>query len=65
MQSQTMAALKNIYVGVRHGESEGNVMGIIVSSAEDGTTGYGLSTRGREQAEKVMHIYIYIWVLST
>ncbi len=40
--------LKNSYCIMRHGESEANEARLIVSSPELGTTGYGLTERGRD-----------------
>ena len=41
--------LKNTYYIMRHGESEGNVKGLIVSSPETGKTSFGLTAKGRSQ----------------
>jgi probable phosphoglycerate mutase len=42
--------VKNRYFALRHGESEANAQGIILSDPAAGTAGYGLTERGREQA---------------
>jgi len=45
--------LANRYYGMRHGESKANVAGLIVSRIETDRSGdYGLSERGRLQAEE-------------
>lgn len=41
--------LRNRFFAMRHGESEANRLGLIISSPEVGTTGYGLSDHGRIQ----------------
>lgn len=43
------ALLKNSYYGFRHGESEANVEGVIVSDPAVGTVKYGLTREGRRQ----------------
>lgn len=40
----------SVIVLLRHGESEANVAGIVVSKPENGVNGYGLTAAGREQA---------------
>lgn len=40
----------NIFLAVRHGESEANVASIVVSHPDNGVPLYGLTERGREQA---------------
>ncbi|QEM83627.1 histidine phosphatase family protein [Halomonas binhaiensis] len=47
--SLDFAQLHNHYLLMRHGHSQGNAMGLIVSSPEHGLGGYGLSTKGQEQ----------------
>jgi len=42
-------SLKNRYIAFRHGESQANVEGIIVSHPDIGTVKYGLSNEGRRQ----------------
>jgi probable phosphoglycerate mutase len=42
-----------VFYALRHGESLANVAGIIVSDPQNGEAGYGLSDRGRSQAEQV------------
>ncbi len=44
-----VATLKNRYYGFRHGESQANVEGVIVSNPDVGTVKYGLSEEGRRQ----------------
>ncbi len=46
------ALLKNKYYAFRHGESQANVEGIIVSNPSIGTAKYGLSKEGRRQVEE-------------
>ena len=41
--------LKNRYFGLRHGQSEANVMHLVVSNPAVGTTEYGLTDKGRLQ----------------
>jgi len=43
------SALRNRYYLVRHGQSEANVVGIIVSSPHNGVGRFGLSPLGRDQ----------------
>ena len=45
-------SLKNKYYAFRHGESQANVEGIIVSDPSIGTAKYGLSEKGRGQVEE-------------
>ncbi|MCO5167682.1 MAG: histidine phosphatase family protein [Planctomycetes bacterium] len=42
--------LGNVYLGQRHGESQANARGIIISDPARGVPGFGLTARGREQA---------------
>lgn len=44
-----IAGLKNRYFAMRHGHSQANQQGIIVSHPENGCDHYGLSERGRQQ----------------
>lgn len=44
--------LKNRYFVLRHGESKTNVLGIILSEPQSGTTEFGLSDKGREQVRE-------------
>lgn len=44
--------LNNQYFIMRHGESSANIEGIIVSTPENGMTGYGLSEEGRSQVKQ-------------
>lgn len=44
-----LPGLKNRFYGFRHGESQANVEGIIVSNPAVGTEEYGLSDKGRRQ----------------
>lgn len=41
--------LHNRYYALRHGKSEANEQGLIISNPEDGVPRYGLSEEGREQ----------------
>jgi probable phosphoglycerate mutase len=43
--------LRNLYVAVRHGESEANALGIISSKPEVALTNHGLTELGRQQGE--------------
>lgn len=45
-----MPPLVNRYYGLRHGESQANAQGIIVSDPARGVPEFGLTPRGREQA---------------
>jgi probable phosphoglycerate mutase len=47
--SSLMHELKNRYYGFRHGESQANVEGVIVSDPALGTVRYGLTEKGRRQ----------------
>ena len=42
--------LHNTFLIVRHGQSEANVEGIVVSTPENGCSKYGLTHLGRKQA---------------
>lgn len=44
--------MNNRYFLMRHGESQANLADKIISSPENGCTGYGLSPLGREQARQ-------------
>ncbi len=46
--------LLNRYWGLRHGESEANVAGIVLSDPARGVDGYGLTARGREQVRRTV-----------
>lgn len=48
------ADLRNRYIVWRHGESEANAGGIIVSHPENGLKGFGLTSEGRTQARKAV-----------
>ena len=48
-----MPALTNRYYAFRHGESAANVAQIIISDPTVGTMDYGLSEKGKSQAERV------------
>lgn len=41
--------LKNRYFILRHGESEANVTGILLSHPKDGMVGFGLSLKGKNK----------------
>ncbi|MCA8924736.1 MAG: histidine phosphatase family protein [Planctomycetes bacterium] len=43
--------LRNTYFGLRHGESEANVAGLIASDPATARAGFGLSDRGRSQVQ--------------
>jgi len=47
----TLDKLSNRYFAMRHGHSLANEQGLIVSHADNGCTGYGLSALGRTQVE--------------
>jgi glucosyl-3-phosphoglycerate phosphatase len=47
-----ISILKNTYYGLRHGESQANVAGIIVSIPRIGTYNYGLTPNGIEQVRE-------------
>ncbi|MEZ6184307.1 MAG: histidine phosphatase family protein [Planctomycetota bacterium] len=44
-------SLRNTYYGLRHGESEANVQGLIACDPETALKGFGLSERGRTQVQ--------------
>ncbi len=44
-----MSAPRNVYLGLRHGESQANAQGIIISDPARGVGEFGLTARGREQ----------------
>lgn len=44
----------NRYLLMRHGHSQANQQGLIISSPERGLAGFGLSPRGREQLDGVL-----------
>ena len=44
--------LRNHYLVMRHGHSQANAMGLVVSSPEHGLSGYGLSAKGEEQMSR-------------
>ena len=46
--------LKNVYVGLRHGQSEGNVAQRIVSDPARGLDAYGLTPEGRAQVRRAL-----------
>lgn len=47
-----MQTLQNNYYAMRHGQSKANVEGIIISDPAVGTTQYGLTEVGKQQAEQ-------------
>ena len=60
--------LKNRYYIMRHGESEANREGLIVSDPSIGTVKYGLTEKGREQAAgslKESPLTKYCFILSS
>ena len=48
----TPSGLKNTYLGLRHGESEANVQGVISSDLRVGSSIHGLTPEGRAQARR-------------
>lgn len=52
-----MKALRNSYLLMRHGESQANVAGLIVSTPEQGCDNYGLSPEGRRQITRSLDQY--------
>ena len=48
---QSLSKLRNRYFAMRHGQSEANAAGLIVSQAQNGVPGYGLTAFGRHQVE--------------
>ncbi len=48
---ENMKHTVNRYFAVRHGESEANIAGIIISDPETGIKKYGLSDKGKDQSE--------------
>ena len=51
-RSATLQSLHNRYFGLRHGESEANRLGIIISDPANGVDGYGLTDFGRRQVRQ-------------
>jgi probable phosphoglycerate mutase len=47
-----MKSLKNSYYAFRHGQSQANVEGLIISDPAVGTVAYGLTEEGRRQVER-------------
>ena len=45
-------SLQNSYYILRHGESEANVSGLIISAPENGVSRYGLTEKGKAMVEK-------------
>ncbi|MCG8572204.1 MAG: histidine phosphatase family protein [Spirochaetes bacterium] len=56
-----LSKLKNLYFAIRHGESQANVLGKIVSHPENGIGGYGLTTKGKEQVIVNIKTYREVW----
>ncbi len=54
-QLKELSALKNSYLGVRHGQSLANCQSLIVSKPENGISAYGLSDAGKDQVRKSMN----------
>lgn len=50
----TPGPLHNRYLLMRHGHSQANQQGLIISSPGRGLTGFGLSPRGREQLDGLL-----------
>ena len=48
----TQAQLKNVYLGLRHGQSQANVLGIVSSNPAVGEVIHNLTTLGKLQAEQ-------------
>jgi probable phosphoglycerate mutase len=46
-----MPSLKNRYFVMRHGQSQANTAGLIVSHPDNGLNNYGLSEQGRQQVK--------------
>ena len=49
--------LKNQYYAMRHGRSEANEAGIVISDPVNGVTKFGLSPRGRAQVEDSLRLH--------
>ena len=49
---RNITTLKNRYFAMRHGQSESNVMRILVTEPANGINGYGLTEFGRKQTEE-------------
>ncbi len=47
-----LSRLKNRYFVMRHGQSMANLQGLIVSTAENGVSSYGLSNTGKQQVRE-------------
>lgn len=47
----SLQSLQNRYYVIRHGQSEANVLDIVLTDPKVGTTAYGLTAEGRRQAE--------------
>ena len=52
-----MSFFRNTYLIMRHGQSEANATGVIVSSAEIGCRQFGLTALGAEQAERSAKLF--------
>lgn len=52
-----MTLFKNTYLIMRHGQSEANVMGVIVSDPDIGCQRFGLTMLGRKQAKDAVEAY--------
>jgi hypothetical protein len=48
----TQAQLKNVYLGLRHGQSQANLLGIVSSNPAVGEVIHNLTTLGKQQAEQ-------------
>ena len=53
-----MNVFKNTYLIMRHGQSEANVAGVIVSDPDIGCQHFGLTALGREQASDSVAAYV-------
>jgi broad specificity phosphatase PhoE len=52
-----MEVMRNRYFALRHGESEANQQGIIISDPERGIHQYGLTARGRDQVRLGLEMF--------
>ena len=57
-----MTVFYNTYLIMRHGQSEANAQGIIVSDPKIGCFRYGLTALGREQAGAAAKRYLDVGV---
>ena len=52
-----LSVLRNRYFVMRHGESEANVLGVMVGDPRRGIEGFGLTDLGRRQALEAAALY--------